>query len=167
MAAVKTINCPIEVGDHASRAGDIGIVQRPRLRGIAISASGVQTKTNWLCGKVLDAASDLWGVILRLGTRLCSGKGGQISLWQIHTWAAKIWLALVGDRHFCRRRATASKRCDLLNVIAQERIVTQISSHMREVIRVHETMVVPMLDHHVPTHKLHLEAQNSWVLFVI
>ena len=41
MTAVKTINGPIEVGNHASRAGDVGIVQRPRLRGIAIIARGV------------------------------------------------------------------------------------------------------------------------------
>ena len=81
------------------------------------------------CGKVLDAASDLRGNILRLGTGQCSGKGGQILLRQIHTWAAKIRLVLIGDRHFRRRRATASKRHNLLDVIAQEGIVTQIGSH--------------------------------------
>jgi len=76
----------------------------------------------------------------------------------MQTWAAKVRLVLVGDRHFRRGRATASKRRDLLDVIAQEGIVTQIGSHAREVIRVNETMVVAMLDHHVPTHKPHLQA---------
>jgi hypothetical protein len=71
------------------------------------------------------------------------------------------WAALTGkgDLFF--------QRMDAFNVVAEQSVVAQVGVKPREIVRIGKVDVVAMLDVHIPTHKAHLEAENSRIPPVI
>ena len=56
---------------------------------------------------------------------------------------------------------------DAFNVVAEQSVVAQVGAKPREIVCIGKVDVVAMLDVHIPTHKAHLEAENSRIPPVI
>ena len=75
---------------------------------------------------------------------------------RIYARSPKIWLMFGWDGHHRWSRAALTESVNLLDILLQKWIVTQIRAESGEVVSVSEANVVTMFNDHIPAHKAHL-----------
>ncbi len=59
------------------------------------------------------------------------------------------------------------KRISALDVILEKWVKAQVGAKEGEVDGVHEPMVIPVLDVHIPAHEVHLQPNDSGIVTII
>jgi hypothetical protein len=84
-------------------------------------------------------------------------------LWRVDVWSAEVRLMFQRNRHSHRSWTATAEHMDLLDVLLQQRIETQIHAE----IGISQAYVIFVLNDHIPTHKAHLKSKDCWVFTII
>jgi hypothetical protein len=60
-----------------------------------------------------------------------------------------------------------AERVDLLDVLFQEWVKTQIRAETGKIVGISQAYVISVLNDHIPTHKTHLKSKDCWVFTAI
>jgi hypothetical protein len=81
--------------------------------------------------------------------------------------AAKVRHVFRLHRERRNKGVAASKKISALDVILEKWVKAQVSAEAGEVVSVHESMDIPVLDVHIPAHEAHLQSKDSGIATII
>jgi hypothetical protein len=146
------------MGEKAGSAGDLRVIKT------TVGDGGVG-----VC--VAKANRPILQVLKSIGANRCTERrsrwvsewGRLRGLWAVDSRTTEIRLMFRSDWHLRRSWAAAVQGMHLLNILFEERIEAKVGAESGKIVGVGEPVIVSVLDHHVPAHESHLEAENRWV----